>query len=211
MDTVGGRRLMKGGRGAWLRLALLAACFLMGLFLGQVLADRVGADTAEELDRYLRGYFSLPVPPEMSGRTVLSALAVYFRYPLLAFLLGFASVGAVLLPVLTAAYGFFLSFSVCCFASAFGSGGVLLALAVFGLRCAVTLPCYLCVAVPALEKAAALASLSISGGGRASPPTYGHAWWLRFCAVCAALTFGVLLELTAAPRLLTLVLQWLLR
>ena len=52
---------------------------------------------------------------------------------LLAFLLGFASVGAVLLPALTAAYGFFLSFSVCCFTAAFGRSGVLLALAAAGM------------------------------------------------------------------------------
>ena len=72
---------------------------------------------------------------------VLSALVLYFRYPLLAFLLGFASIGIVLLPCLTVAFGFFLSFSVCCFTAAFGPGGVLVALAVFGLRCLVTRPC----------------------------------------------------------------------
>lgn len=78
----------------------------------------------------------------------LSAVVIYFRYPLLAFLLGFASIGVVLLPCVTVAYGFFLSFSVCCFTAAFGAGGVLLALAVFGLRCVVTLPCYFLLAVP---------------------------------------------------------------
>ena len=101
--TVGGRRLSSSGRGPWLRLALLTACFLLGVFLGQVLSARVGAEAAEELDRYLHGYFSLPSPPETGGMAALSTLAVYFRYPLLAFLLGFASVGAVLLPALTAA------------------------------------------------------------------------------------------------------------
>ena len=209
--TVGGRRLSSSGRGPWLRLALLTACFLLGVFLGQVLSARVGAETAEELDRYLHGYFSLPSPPETGGMAALSTLTVYFRYPLLAFLLGFASVGAVLLPAFTAAYGFFLSFSVCCFTAAFGRSGVLLALAVFGLRCLVTLPCYFCVAVPALEKSAALAALSLNRGGRAAPPTYGRPWWLRCGAVCGVLTAGVLAELLTGPRLLAWTLQWIFR
>ena len=165
---------MRSGRGPWLRLLLLAACFLLGLVLGQVLSARVSADTARELTEYLNGYFSLQSPPEPSAKTVASALVVYFRYPVLAFLLGFASVGAALLPVVTVAYGFFLSFSVCCFTAAFGHDGVLLALAVFGLRCLVTLPCYFAVAVPALEKSVGLASLSLEKSGRPVPPTYGR-------------------------------------
>lgn len=206
VGTVGGRRLMRSGRGPWLRLMLLAVCFLAGLFLGQVLSARVSADTAGELTEYLNGYFSLNFPPEPSAKTVASALVVYFRYPLLAFLLGFASVGAALLPAVTAAYGFFLSFSVCCFTAAFGRNGVLLALAVFGLRCLITLPCYFSVAVPALEKSVALAALSLKKSGRPAPPVYGRSWWLRFGAVGAVLLFGVLTELLVSPRLLNWVL-----
>lgn len=207
MGSVGGRRLMRSGRGPWLRLLLLAACFLLGLVLGQVLSARVSADTARELTEYLNGYFSLQSPPDPSAKTVASALVVYFRYPVLAFLLGFASVGAALLPVVTVAYGFFLSFSVCCFTAAFGHDGVLLALAVFGLRCLVTLPCYFAVAVPALEKSVGLASLSLEKSGRPVPPTYGRTWWLRFGAVCGVLIAGVLTELLVSPGLLNWVLR----
>lgn len=211
LGSVGGRRLTRSGRGSWLRLLLLAACFLAGLFLGQVLSARVSANAAGELTAYLNGYFSLNAPPEPTGKTVASALVVYLRYPLLAFLLGFASVGAALLPALTAAYGFFLSFSVCCFTAAFGRSGVLLALAVFGLRCLITLPCYFAVAVPALEKSVALAALSLEKGGRPPPPVYGREWWLRLATVGAVLAFGVLTELLVAPWLLNWVLQLMLR
>ncbi len=206
VGSVGGRRLIRSGRGPWLRLVLLAACFLAGLFLGQVLSARVSANTAGELTEYLNGYFSLKSPPELTAKTVVSALVVYFRYPLLAFLLGFASVGAALLPAVTAAYGFFLSFSVCCFTAAFGRNGVLLALAVFGLRCLITLPCYFAVAVPALEKSVALAALSLEKSGRPAPPSYGRAWWLRFGTVCAVLAAGVVTELLVSPKLLSWVL-----
>ncbi|MEG1593267.1 MAG: hypothetical protein RR350_02570, partial [Oscillibacter sp.] len=124
------------------RLVLLALFFFIGVILGQVLSARVPDATGDELTRYLTDYISLGDAPAVTAKTALSAFVIYFRYPLLAFLLGFASVGLVLLPVTTVAYGFFLSFSVCCFTAAFGGEGVLLALAVFGLRCLMTLPCY---------------------------------------------------------------------
>ena len=123
------------------RLLLLALFFLAGIFLGQVLSGRVPDATGDELRRYLEDYMQLGGGGAPTARTVLSALVIYFRYPLMAFLLGFASIGVVLLPGVTAAYGFFLSFSVCCFTAAFGTDGVLLAMAVFGLRCLVTMPC----------------------------------------------------------------------
>lgn len=204
--TVGGQHLVRSERGPWLRLLLLAFFFFLGLVLGQVLSGRVDASTSGELSDYLNGYFSLENRPDLSAGTVLSAIVIYFRYPLLAFFLGFASVGVALLPVVTAAYGFFLSFSVCCFTAAFGREGVLLALAVFGLRCLLTLPCYFALAAPAMEKASALAALSL-GQRRASAPVYGRDWWLRFALAAAILAGGVLLELAVVPRLL----EWVLR
>lgn len=210
MGAVGGRRVTQSGRGPWVRLAVLALCFLGGLFLGQVFAGRVGDAAAGQLSDYLGGYFALEQKPVMSGKTVLTTLLLYFRYPLAAFLLGFALVGAALLPPLTVAYGFFLSFAVCCFTAAFGQAGVALALAVFGLRCAITLPCYFVVAVPALERSAALAVLAL-GGRRAAPPSYGRDWWLHCGIAAAVLILGAALELALAPWLLEWILPAVLR
>lgn len=194
------------GQAVWVRLLLLALFFLGGLILGQVMSGKVSAPTAKELTEYLDGYFSLENRETMSAGTIVSALIIYFRYPLLAMLLGFASVGVVLLPALTAAYGFFLSFSVCCFTAAFGSDGVLLALAVFGLRCLVTLPCYFALAAPSFDNAVALAVLSAGGGKRAARPIYGKNWWLRCGISACALLAGVTAELLLSPYLLNLVL-----
>lgn len=183
------------------RLLLLALFFLAGVILGQVLAGRVPAESAQELTEYLRLYVTLE--EDLSPRAALSALVLYFRYPLLAVLLGFASLGVVLLPCMTAAFGFFLSFSVCCFTAAFGEGGVVLALAVFGLRCAVTLPCYFLLAVPAWQTSAALAGASL---GRRSAPVYGKDWWLRLAACAAVLLGGMCVDLYLSPWLLRLAL-----
>ena len=189
------------------RLLLLALFFLAGVILGQVLAGRVPAETGTELNRYLEDYVQLNGQTGRSATAALSAVVIYFRYPLLAFLLGFASIGVVLLPCVTVAYGFFLSFSVCCFTAAFGPDGVLLALAVFCLRCAVTLPCYFLLAVPSWGTSAALAAVSFGKGRRCAPVTYGRACWLRLGLSAAVLLAGVCVDLLLSPALLGMMLE----
>lgn len=187
------------------KMIALALFFLGGVFLGQVLAGRVPDATGRELTEYLRGYVTLETA--VTPQAAVSAVALYFRYPLLAVLMGFSSIGVALLPAVTAAFGFFLSFSVSCFTAAFGADGVLLALAVFGLRCAVTLPCYFLLAVPAWRNAAALALASFGGGRRTAPVVYGQPWWSRVAVCAGILLAGVCLELFCSPWLLRLVLD----
>ena len=191
------------------RLVLLALFFLAGVCLGQVLAGRVPDETGRELSRYLESYLSLE-DGNLTPGSLWAALLLYGRYPLLAFLLGFASIGVVLLPLTTAAFGFFLSFSVSCFTAAFGREGVLLALGVFGLRCAVTLPCYFLLAVPALRTSGALASLSLGRGRRAAPVTYDRECWRRLAVCAGVLALGLCVELFFGQRILHLLLERLL-
>ena len=197
----------KGGQPSFLpRLLFLAACFFGGVCLGQVLAGRVPDATGQELRRYLESYLAL----EGGGLTpgdLWAALVLYGRYPLLAFLLGFASIGVVLLPLTSAAFGFFLSFSVSCFTAAFGTDGVLLALGVFGLRCAVTLPCYFLLAVPALGTSGALASLSFGRGRRVAAVTYGREYWRRLAVCGAVLALALCVDLLCGPRILRFLLE----
>lgn len=188
-------------------LLFLALLFFGGLLLGQVFAGRVPDSTGDELGRYLTDYVRLGGEAERTGGTALSAAVIYLRYPLLAFLLGFTSLGVLLLPCVTVAYGFFLSFSVCCFTAAFGADGVLLALAVFGLRCAVTMPCYFLLAIPSWKTSTALASLSFGRGRRTAPVTYGRGCWLRFGCVMAALLAGMCVDLFLSPWFLRLILE----
>ena len=185
-------------------MLLLALFFLGGAILGQVLAGRVPGETGLELRQYLEDYVRLG--GEVSPGAAVSAAAVYFRYPLLAFLLGFASIGVVLLPVSAAAFGFFLSFAVCCFTAAFGPDGVLLALAALGLRCVVTMPCFFLLASSSCGTAAGLAAVSF-GSGRRTAPAWGRVDWRRFGACSLALAAGVCGELTLTPALLRLALE----
>ena len=101
------------------RLLFLALFFFSGIILGQVFSRHVPDAAGDELSRYLTDFLKVE-QEDPASRTALSAALLYFRYPLSAFLLGFASIGVLLLPLLTGAFGFFLSFSVCCFTAAFG-------------------------------------------------------------------------------------------
>lgn len=182
---------------------LLAIFFLAGVFLGQVLARSVPERTGTELEQYLTGFVQLGAEGRQA-KTLLSALVIYFRYPAAAFALGFVSAGVVLLPAVSAVFGFFLSFSVCCFTAAFGEDGVLLALAVFGFRCMVTMPCFF---VGRALLGLAASRLSVGSGRRSVPPVCGRSGWLRFGAVCGVLLAGVCVELFLPPYFLRLVLE----
>lgn len=201
------RREMTEWRRPLARLLFLALFFFAGIVLGQVFSSRVPNATGEELARYLTDFLKVEGGGDLSPQAALSAAVLYFRYPLFAFLLGFASIGVLLLPFVTGIFGFFLSFSVCCFTAAFGSDGVLLALAVFGLRCAVTLPCYFLLAVPSLERSMALVSLSFGKGRRSAPVVYGREWWERLAVISGVLAAGMCAELMLAPWFLRQLLE----
>ena len=188
------------------RLLFLALFFFAGILLGQVFSSRVPDTTGDELARYLKDFLKVG-EEDPSPRAVLSAAVLYFRYPLAAFLLGFASIGVLALPLVTGVFGGFLSFSVCCFTASFGPDGVLLALAVFGLRCAVTLPCYFLLAVPSMEQAMALASLSFGRGRRTAPVVYGRAWWSRLAVLSGVLLAGMCADLMLTPLFLRQLLE----
>ena len=86
-----------------LRGLLLALFFLSGALAGHLFA--AGCDQ-DALSRYLQDYCAVY---DAGGASVslLSCVTLYFGYVVGAFLLGFASVGAVLIPALSCGFGFF--------------------------------------------------------------------------------------------------------
>ena len=202
------RRHLAGGSGVFLlSLGLLAVFFLAGMLWGKVSAQKNPDDISVELYQYLLDYCALETGEEGHGWTFLSALLVYFRYPLIAFFLGFVLQGTPLLLLISAAFGFFLSYAVCCFAGAFGKTGLLMAIAVFGLRSLITIPCFLVLAAPAIQRAASLVSAKFFDRGKRLRMQPGLEWWLVMCIVSAVLLAGALLEVFLTPILLEKVLQ----
>ena len=170
-----GTRLAATGQDFWFRLLLLAFFFVCGVLLGQALSARGAEGTAGELREYLEGYLSLP---EEKGfwETLPSALFLYFRYPLLAFLLGYL-----------------------------GAGVALLAMAVFGIRSLASVPGFFLLAVPALRSAALRSPLPFGRGKRVASAGNDTGRWKGLCAVSAALLAALLLESALSSGLLRLV------
>lgn len=183
---------------------LLAVFFLVGIFLGQVFSSHVPTSTQQELSEYLKQYMMIGSEP-VASEAIFSILLLYIRYPLLVILLGFSSIGVLLIPCLTTAFGFFMSFSASCFVSAFGTCGVLLAISGFGLRCLLTLPCYFLLAEPALRASFTLASVWTGKGYRGMTALYGREWRHRLIWCAIILLAGVCVEFVCSPWLLQLV------
>lgn len=192
----------------FLCLGILAAFFSAGAVWGQVLANRTPEPVDAELTRYLTDYCTLDAGETDTGSVFLSSLLIYFRYPLAAVLLGFAAPGAIFLPLVAAIFGFFLSFAVCCFAGAFGSTGILLAVCLFGLRCLISLPCFFLLAVPALQRSLLRVSDRLFGRGkRVLKPASGPEFWLGLALLAALLFAGALAEVFVPPMLLNSISQ----
>ena len=191
---------------SWLHSLLLAIFFFLGTGAGVVCAGRISGDVERELTAYLTDYLTLAQSQDL-GLSVVSSLTLrYLPGPVLAFLCGVCSAGTLLLPLLTAAVGFFPAYAAGCLTASFGGRGLLLALAFFGFRCLVTVPCFFLLAVPALGRAATLRGLSRGRRGAAFSAC-GRDYWLGFGVVCLILCLGAWVELRLSPFLLRALLE----
>ena len=157
-----------------------------------------------DIDPLLFGEEPLCQSGEINPRALGETLLCYFRAPGIVFLLGFASIGIVAVPLVCACQGFLLSYSLFCFALSLGRGSFPLLLALFGIRLLAVLPCTLLLGNASLDKSRALLSLSLGGGGRGRAVSYGSAYWYRFGICCVCLLFAALLELWLVPQFLLL-------
>ena len=123
------------------------------------------------------------------------------RWPLLALLLGFTALGLLALPLLFAVRGFLLAFSIASFVRLFGGTGCLLALLVFGVGGAFSVPALFVLGVQSFMTARTLAG-RVWGESKAAP-LYGRAYWLRCGGCAAALCVCMLLDGFAVPALVS--------
>ncbi len=182
-----------------LRAALLSVFLIAGVLAGFLLSGRCVERTGEELGSYLSGYLTNAAALSPSWQSAAGTLWCYLRASLAAFLLGFSSIGLVALPILCAAQGFVLSFSLFCFAGALGREGFRLLPVLFGLRLLIVLPCTLFLASAAIERSRASAP---PGGGRRAKDAGVGSYCYRFALCCVCLFLGAALELWLVPKLL---------
>jgi stage II sporulation protein M len=120
--------------------------------------------------------------------------------------LGFSIFGVFCVPVLSAVRGFFLCFSISAIVRHFGGDGVFLALAIFGVSAAVTVPCFFILSVQSFSSSLyVLRGMSAKGRiGLISQPPGGRRFFRRVCVCAAVLTCSALLDTLLVPRLITL-------
>lgn len=181
----------------------LLSC-LVGLYLGYLLARQQATVVAPELRAYLGAYSLAAERSALSAQQVLQTFFLYYRYPMLAFLLGFASFGILLIPPLSALLTFSFSYAVCCFTASFGSKGIALAASLLGLRYCLTLPCFFVLAAPSLRTSWELTRCTLGQSARRTAILFDRTYFLRFFIVAAILAAGAMLDLWLAPWLLSL-------
>lgn len=182
------------------QLLLLCLCIVCGAVVGFFVQKSVGPAHNAELSDYLWQYAEQSSAAESTVVSFFRVAAVYFRYPLLAFFLGFCTIGTYLLPLLCAVQGFFLAYSVCCFASALGRTGICLAFTAFGPRVMLTLPCLLLLALQGFRHAKALLGTDRRRNARTKKlPAASYFVPLGICT--AVLLIGTVLEIVFLPRL----------
>ena len=121
-------------------MLVLSAFIVLGVILGYVFALRSLQSADGELKQYFDAFLSGGVNRPFSVRALGETLLCYFRAPGIVFLLGFASIGIVAVPLVCACQGFLLSYSLFCFALSLGRGSFPLLLALFGLFAGLKLP-----------------------------------------------------------------------
>ena len=178
-----------------------AVCFFLGGLAGCLLAGCVDGGGLEGLTDYLEGFLLAAQAGEAAAPAPAVLVWETVRWPLAALLLGFTALGLLAIPLLFAARGFLLAFSIACFVRLVGGAGCLLALVLFGVGGTFSVPALFVLGVQSLRAARVLAGRAW-GDGKAAP-LYGRAYWLRCGGCAAALCVCMLLEGLAVPALVS--------
>ncbi len=126
------------GDGELFSLLILGVCFFLGLLSGLLFASL--GQASPELSAYLQDYFRAMGANGGWRPAIWTVIWDLVRWPLAALVFGFTALGVFCVPALLLARGFLLSYSVSLFLRLFGGGGLLAALAVFGVTALFVLP-----------------------------------------------------------------------
>ncbi len=176
----------------WVQRLCLALLFVLGAALGYIWALRCAEQSAPALSAYLDGYRRLLEEGRAGEISLFAAARLYLFVPVVLCLLGFLSVGVLLVPTMVAAFGFSSMFAVTCFLTLYGKDGVVLAFVAVGVRLLFQLPCILWLGAHAW--AAASERIPKRGGKRVERMVCGSEYWLRFVVCVVLLLIGVAIE-----------------
>ena len=199
MGRRGGRAPGAPPAGVLPALLVSGTAFFLGGLVGCLLAACVEGMGSQALRTYLETFLSAAGEGRIIPPALLPTLWQVLRWPVMAAALGFTALGVLGVPVLFAARGFLLSFSISAFVRLFGNAGGLLAFLVFGVPGCVAVPVFFVLGVQSQLSAGRLAARRQGEGRRGA--CLGRSYLVR-CGLCAcALGVCVLLEYLAVPAL----------
>lgn len=187
------------GIGAYRAIMVCGGGFLLGALGGGALAALIGTEGQAAFSDFFLGYRSA-----LSSGMGLPALGALFwnsiKWPMLAFLLGFTALGVGMVPFLFTLRGCLLSYCIAGLVWAMGGQGVILALVLFGLEAAFTLPVLFVLGAQSWDAARRLDGHIVYRPKLKSP--YVGGYWTRSLLCTAVLILGTLAESAALPTLL---------
>jgi len=181
-----------------LALLITAAFFILGSFLGCLLAFQADGGGAQALEEYLSSFLRAAENSGLRTPDLSGVLWRTLRWPVGAVLLGYTALGLFGIPILSALRGFLLTFSIGAFVRVYGWTGTRIAFYLVGITGMISTPVFLFLATQSFSASLRL-SLTALGRGRLEPPPH-DANRLPCLLLCvAALSVCILLERYLIP------------
>lgn len=186
----------------YIAFLVCAAFFLCGGIVGAFSSASI-TDTDYAFD-FLFGYLKLAEDDLVSNPGFLSVMINTLKFPLIALFLGFSVFGVIGLPILSAVRGFLLAFSASLICRLFGTGGIWLAFALYGLSALMTVPCFFVLSSQCFSSSGYLLQAVLHPSQRTTISPFNRTF-LKRCVICFIILLAVaLLETLFSPGLIKL-------
>ena len=187
----------------WLILLAVAFPFLVGTILGCIMAISASEQSDLLLRRYLEAYLLFVENGDVDEPNFLNILWSYFRFPVIAFGLGFTAAGVAGVPLLFAIRGFLLSFSISSFIKLFGMIGAKLSFLLLGISELAALPVLFVLGTQGFSMSVRLLERIMIG--KRGAPIFERSFFLRCCCCAVVLIFFAVMHSFIMPFLLTII------
>ena len=184
-------------RSASMSFLIIFSVILISVLAGVLSAGGMHNETRDSIASIVNTYTMTGKVPQQG---FLKDLTDYAVYPAVIFGFGLSALGIAVIPVLTAVKGFTFAFTTSVCIGLYGARGILLALAVTGMRNIVLLPCIMILSTDGVVTSLALFGSVYGIGSKILPvrPDY-KGYTKKFILICAVLIAAVLLERAVSP------------
>jgi len=186
-----------------LGLMICGVFFACGIILGTVSARRLDGVSTQVLYESMMGYMEQIRTGTHLSPGFLSVLWTAGRDHLLVVFLGFSLLGSLCLPILSGVRGFYLSFSIATLIRAFGTGGVPVALSLFGVGALFTLPIFFILVSQAFSASAEMGRMMFGFGNVQVGTLYGRMFLRKLILCFLGILAAVFVEIYLTPALVS--------